>query len=133
MRCIILSVFRCCCARAYEQKRQKMFSSMTCAARRCETFGRPRSRRRLRKIAVDANTARYMRRLYNGGKHSEREWLTHRTVRGRDEMNVVDDDKNFIVYSNLVAHRDRGPTISYLQYCMHTALSTDRITSTCKP
>ena len=65
---------------------------MTCAARRREILARSRSRRRLRKIAVDANTARSMRRLYNGGKHSEREWLTHRTVRcvrGRDEMNVI--------------------------------------------
>ena len=100
MRCIILSVFRSCCARAYEQKRQKMFPLMTCAARRREILARSRSRRHLRKITVDANTARSMRRLCSGGKHSEREWPTHitvRRVRGRDEMNVIDDDKNFIV------------------------------------
>ena len=65
---------------------------MTCAARRREILARSRSRRRLRKITVDANTARSMHRLCSGGKHSEREWPTHitvRRVRGRDEMNVI--------------------------------------------
>ena len=65
---------------------------MTCAARRREILARSRSRRRLRKITVDANTARSMHRLCSGGKHSEREWPTHitvRCVRGHDEMNVI--------------------------------------------
>ena len=73
-----------------------MFSSKTCAARRREILARSRSRRRLRKITVDANTARSMRRLCNGGKHSERDGrLTgSRCVCGRGMMvHNRDDDK----------------------------------------
>ena len=68
---------------------------MTCAARRREILARSRSRRRLRKITVDANTARSMRRLCNGGKHSERDGrLTgSRCVCGRAVVHNRDDDK----------------------------------------
>ena len=69
---------------------------MTCAARRREILAWSRSRRRLRKIEVDANTARSMRRLCNDGKTQRTGWPTYRfevCVRTGYGSQVRDDDK----------------------------------------